>query len=274
MNKPSNNFNYYNCYYFRILVLFFVHLCCLNESFILFVKCDEFTNIKNKNLILNDDDHFDLTQNLNTIASSSPSSLSAVKNKEFWDQLYQNSILYSKIKYNSLSGDKVCFTCPIDRTTFSNLYHEALISSSSSSNHNDNDNNVKSSNLNEIPPRVTISWATQLNENRIVFFCRNNSRMANNPFHFSHSSLINNNNNNNKRLTIHELNDIDNDAHIASSDSSSTSTTSNDDINDLEYSCESNKLCLLNVKNTYPQTYQCFVKSYILSVKLNVIGKF
>jgi hypothetical protein len=150
-------------------------------------------------------------------------------NKEFWDLLYQNSMLNSKVKYNSLNGDKVCFVCPVDRNIFTSLYHDALA--------------INYGKNNGTPNRITISWATQFNENRIVFFCRNNTKIALNPVILSYS------------------NDLD-----------GLNNVNDNNVSELDYICENNKLCLINVKKSYPQTYQCFIKSYVLNVKLNVIG--
>jgi hypothetical protein len=153
-------------------------------------------------------------------------------NKKFWDQLYQNSMLNTKTKYNAMSGDKVCFSCPIDRNTFTSLYHDAVDQIS-----------------NGTPPRITISWAAQLNENRVIFFCRNNTRLASNPVLLSRTIVS---------QEISEKGNIINE----------------DDGSELDYSCENNNLCLINVRRSYPQTYQCFIKSYVLNVKLNVIGNY
>lgn len=149
-------------------------------------------------------------------------------NKRFWDNIYQNSILYTKSSYNSLSGDNVCFTCPIDRSTYQSLYENAQ----------------RGSNLNEgeIPPRVTIAWRSQLADNRVIFFCRNNSRVVSSPIYLSND------------------NEYD---HNMGSDTSGQ----------LDFSCDDNKLCLANLKHNYPKKYQCLVKSYVLDVNLNVIGK-
>lgn len=168
-------------------------------------------------------------------------------NKEFWDQIYQNSMLNTKTKYNSLSGDKVCFTCPIDRNIFTSLYHEALSSAAKEAN-----NDPSTSHSSGTPPRVTISWATQINENRVIFFCRNNTRIATSPVYLS-------------------LGHVDS---SSSGDSAGMNAIHDTDSGELEYSCENNNLCLLNVKKSYPISYQCFVKSYILNVKLNVIGNY
>ena len=109
------------------------------------------------------------------------------------------------------------------------------------------------------PPRITISWATELNENRVIFFCRNNSRIASNPVYLSLGAGDRN----------HE------EADGAEQDPNAIqSSGGRGESGELEYSCENNNLCLLNVKKSYPLTYKCFVKSYILPVKLNVIGKF
>lgn len=144
-------------------------------------------------------------------------------NKLFWDNIYQNSLINTKTKYNSLSGENVCFTCPIDRSTFNSLYTDAA--------------KVSQTPDSRSPPQITIAWSSQLSDNRVIFFCRNNTRIAQSPLFLS----------------------SDND--LAS------------DSGQLEYSCEKNRLCLTNLKYNYPENYQCMVKSYVLNVKLNVIGK-
>lgn len=150
---------------------------------------------------------------------------------EFWEQIYQNSMLNTKSRYNVLNDERVCFTCPIDRATFTSLYHEALDQSSSQA----------LGTMQSLPP-LTITWAAQLNENRVLFFCRNNSRLIAPSISLS--------------------------GDIASSQNDRQHGAQ------LEYSCESNRLCLNSVKSSYPKSYQCFVKSYVLNVKLDVIGKF
>jgi hypothetical protein len=142
-------------------------------------------------------------------------------NKNFWDNIYQNSILNTKTRYNTLAGEKVCFTCPIDRNTFQSLFHQAELASGKPG---------------EVPPRLTIAWTTQLSGNRMIFFCRNNTRMTRTPIHLG----------------------SDNDEA---------------DGGQMDYSCENDRLCLSNLKHNYPENYQCLVKSYVLPVKLNVIGK-
>ena len=142
-------------------------------------------------------------------------------NKNFWDNIYQNSILNTKTRYNTLAGEKVCFTCPIDRNTFQSLFHQAELASGKPG---------------EVPPRLTIAWTTQLSGNRMIFFCRNNTRMTRTPIHLG-------------------------------------SDTDEADGGQMDYSCENDRLCLSNLKHNYPENYQCLVKSYVLPVKLNVIGK-
>jgi hypothetical protein len=153
----------------------------------------------------------------------SESSSASAANKNFWDNIYQNSILNTKTKYNTLSGEKVCFTCPIDRDTFQSLFHQAELASGTPG---------------EVPPRTTIAWTTQLSGNRMIFFCRNNTRMSNSPIY------------------------LGNDNKDESADGG-----------ELDYSCENDRLCLRNLRHNYPENYQCLVKSYVLNVKLNVIGK-
>lgn len=150
-------------------------------------------------------------------------------NKEFWEQIYQNSMLNTRTRYSVLNDERVCFTCPIDRGIFNSLYAEAM-------------DQTNISNLQSLPP-LTITWAAQLNEQRVLFFCRNNSRLSTNPIHLSSNDLT-------------------------SSGTVYTSTGT-----ELEYSCENHRLCLTNVKNSFPKNYQCFVKSYVLNVRLDVIGK-
>lgn len=142
-------------------------------------------------------------------------------NKNFWDNIYQNSILNTKTKYNTLSGEKVCFTCPIDRDTFQSLFHQAEQSTKSPG---------------EVPKRITIAWTTQLSGNRMIFFCRNNTRMSQSPIYLG-----------------------------------SDNPDGTNDGGELDYSCENDRLCLTNLKHNYPENYQCLVKSYVLPVKLNVI---
>lgn len=153
-------------------------------------------------------------------------SYSAESDKEFWENLYQNSLLNTRNKFNALNGEKVCFTCPIDRSTFSRLYQES--------------SSPVSSQESQLPRRVIISWIAQLNGNRVIPFCSNNTRKVANPLQLSSNGL--------------------------NSDEVGVSTQ-------IEFSCENNRLCLHNVKNSYPSNYQCLVKSYVLDVKLNVIGK-
>lgn len=152
-------------------------------------------------------------------------------NKEFWESMYQNSILNTKRRYNVLNGDRICFTCPIDRNTFTQLYNDARKSSKLNSN--------------QAPPPITIVWAAELSQKRLIFFCRNNTKISQRP--------------------IYLTNEIANDGHSSSIDHSSAA--------ELEYSCEHNRLCLNDVKNSYPDTYQCSIKSFVSNVKMNVIGK-
>ena len=157
-------------------------------------------------------------------------------NKDFWDNIYQNSILNTKTKYNTVSGEKVCFTCPIDRSTFTSLFHQA----------------AKSANTpGEAPPRITIAWSTQLSENRMIFFCRNNTRMSSAPIY------LGSDNENGQQA-----------------DFGTIRTSGGGDGGELDYSCENDRLCLINLRHNYPENYQCLVKSYVLNVRLNVIGKF
>lgn len=146
--------------------------------------------------------------------------------KDFWENLYQNSLLNTRNKFNVLNGEKVCFTCPVDRNTFSNLYQESA--------------SPLSNQEHQLPPKVTISWIAQLNGNRVIPFCSNNTRKVPNPLQLSSNGL--------------------------NSDEAGISTQ-------IEFSCENNRLCLHNVKNSYPNNYQCLIKSYALDVKLDVIGK-
>ena len=155
-------------------------------------------------------------------------------NKDFWDNIYQNSILNTKTRYNTLSGEKVCFTCPIDRSTFTSLFHQA----------------AKTANTpGEAPPRITIAWSTQLSENRMIFFCRNNTRMSSAPI------FLGSDNENGQQADFGTV-------------------RGGGDGGELDYSCENDRLCLINLRHNYPENYQCLVKSYVLNVRLNVIGKF
>lgn len=164
---------------------------------------------------------------------------------EFWEQIYQNSMLNTKSRYSVLNDERVCFTCPIDRTTFTSLYHEALDQSSSQT----------LGSMQSLPP-LTITWAAQLNENRVIFFCRNNSRLTSSPVYLS--------------------GDVMGAAGGGAAAAAAASLAHHQQQQhgaQLDYSCESNRLCLSSVKSFYPKSYQCFVKSYILNVKLDVIGK-
>jgi hypothetical protein len=152
-------------------------------------------------------------------------------NKEFWESMYQNSILNTKRRYNVLNGDRICFTCPIDRNTFTQLYNDARKSSKLNSN--------------QAPPPITIVWAAELTQKRLIFFCRNNTKISQRP--------------------IYLTNEISSEGHSSPLDHSSAA--------ELEYSCEHNRLCLNDVKNSYPDTYQCSIKSFVSNVKMNVIGK-
>lgn len=174
-------------------------------------------NLTNSSLINSPSFYQDITSTNQDDTTKYPDS-----SKEFWENMYQYSIVTPRTKFNALSGSRVCFTCPIDRTTFQNLYQEVGRSSHTPAN--------------QAPPRVSISWATQMAENRVIFFCRNNSRISSSPVYLA----------------------SDNDGKTGG---------------ELDYSCENNRLCLSNVKSSYPDTYQCMVKSYVLNVKLNVVGK-
>jgi hypothetical protein len=156
-------------------------------------------------------------------------------NKQFWDKIYTNSLLNTKTKYNSLSGENVCFTCPIDQTTFDSLYQEAK-------------RTQQQQESSKSPPKITIAWSSQLSNDRVIFFCRNNTRMTSSPIYLSSDQM---------------------DSDLIHTDGGSSSS----DSSQLEYSCDNNRLCLTNLKHNYPENYQCMVKSYVLNVKLNVIGK-
>ena len=153
-------------------------------------------------------------------------------NKEFWESMYQNSILNTKRRYNVLNGDRICFTCPIDRNTFTQLYNDARKSSKLNSN--------------QAPPPITIVWAAELSQKRLIFFCRNNTKISQRPIYLTNE--------------------------IAASDGQSSSID-HSSAAELDYSCEHNRLCLNDVKNSYPDTYQCSIKSFVSNVKMNVIGK-
>jgi hypothetical protein len=143
-------------------------------------------------------------------------------NKEFWDQMYQNSMINKKTKYDIINGGNICLTCPIDRNTFNSLYNEARVQA-----------NISSSS--QAPPKLNIGWTSSMSSDRVTFFCRNNSKVVKHPIYLNKNELSTN--------------------------------------NELEYICEENKLCLINVKSSYPHKYQCLVKSHVLDVQLNVVGK-
>jgi hypothetical protein len=143
-------------------------------------------------------------------------------NKEFWDQMYQNSMINKKTKYDIINGGNICLTCPIDRNIFNSLYNEARVQA-----------NITSSS--QAPPKLNIGWTSSMASDRVTFFCRNNSKVVKHPIYLNKNELNSN--------------------------------------NELEYICEENKLCLINVKSSYPHKYQCLVKSHVLDVQLNVVGK-
>ena len=143
-------------------------------------------------------------------------------NREFWESIFQNSILNTKRRYNVLQDDRVCFTCPIDSNTFSLLYKEAHKSQKDNPQH---------------LPAISISWSTEVNPERLIFFCRNNTKISSIPIYLN-SQVVGRN--------------------------------SKQD--ELKYSCEHNRLCLEDVKKTYPETYQCSIKAYVATVKMNVLG--
>jgi hypothetical protein len=151
------------------------------------------------------------TQNVNNYVQS---------NKDFWETMYQNSMLNKKTRYDILSSGSVCFTCPIDRAMFQNLYNEARAQSNQSGS--------------IAPPRISIGWSSEVN-NRFIFFCKNNSK------DFAKVPLLP-------------------DGEYGSG-------------GEIEYVCEDNKLCLLNVKPNYPQKYKCYAKSHVVNVNMNVVGR-
>jgi hypothetical protein len=164
-----------------------------------------------------------------------PSVLASIDpNQEFWESLHQNSMFNTRKTYNVPNNEKVCFTCPIDREIFKNLYDAAAGSTHAV---------YGGQKVVPAPPRVSIAWATELPENRLIFFCRNNTKITTSPIHLSSDY------------------DINGGGDKSLGDSQ------------LDYTCENNRLCLLNAKNNYPHMYKCYVKSHVLNVKLNVIGK-
>ena len=168
------------------------------------------------------------TGNIDSANENSSHNKYSQMNKDFWETMYQNSMLSKKTRYDILNGGNVCFSCPIDRSTFTSLYEEARVQAAG--------HNLSNG---QAPPKITIAWASeQVHQTRIMFFCRNNTKAQKSPIYLN----------------------------------GEYSTGGGG--GELEYVCEDNRLCLLNVKNNYPQKYQCFVKSYVLDVKLNVVGKF
>jgi hypothetical protein len=168
-------------------------------------------------------------------------------NKEFWETIYQNSLFNVRTTYNALSGDRVCMSCPIDRSLYNTLYLDAMAQVGDGSL-----NSAKSFSKNgatEYPPRFSISWTTQLGEGRTIFFCRNNTKITPTPVYIS----------------VDDENDIVPSGRQRPRGGSTTA--------ELDYTCENNRLCLINVRHNFPTTYQCLFKSFIQSVKLNVIGK-
>ena len=194
-----------------------------------------------------EDQPYNLDENGLRVNQPVPEPVAKDPNQDFWDTLHQASMFTKKKPYNILHNEKVCFTCPIDRETFASLYQEAAKSVPGGE---AGLQNMQQTNM-PAPPRVSISWATQLPENRIIFFCRNNTRIATTPIHLS----------------------SDYDPHTSGNSADESARSGGGMVeSQLEYSCENNRLCLSNVKNNYPHAYQCYVKSYVLNVKLNVIG--
>ena len=150
-------------------------------------------------------------------------------NKEFWDRLYHNAFSNTKTKYDVLNGDRVCLTCPIDRAMYNNLYHEVAGAYNTSSN--------------QVPPRVSITWTSQLPNDHTIFYCRNNMRVNQMP----------------------AVQNYDTDGYSEQQRGRGSG--------EVDFTCENNQLCLRNVRYHYPDSYQCLIRSYVQSVKLNVIGK-
>jgi hypothetical protein len=185
-------------------------------------------------------------------------------NKEFWETIYQNSIFNVRTTYNALSGDRVCMSCPIDRSLYNTLYVEAMSQAGyggaaqnpTRSSSNNNGGSAGGGSGGDYPPRFTISWTTQLGEGRTIFFCRNNTKITSTPVYIS----------------INDENDIvppgRQPARGGGGGGGGGGPTA-----ELDYTCENNRLCLINVRHNFPVAYQCLFKSFIQSVKLNVIGK-
>jgi hypothetical protein len=84
-------------------------------------------------------------------------------NKDFWDIMYHNS-MNLKTKFTRMNGEKVCFTCPIDRSAYTELYKNAMERA------DDEQREARS------PDRTSINWSTKLSNNIDILLCRNNSK--------------------------------------------------------------------------------------------------
>lgn len=217
----------------------FLNLLLIATLILTRVDATYYTSSEEENSILSLNEKSDKIQHAGI--QESTQFASADSNQEFWETLHQTSMFNTRKTYNVPNNEKVCFTCPIDREIFTSLYHEASTGVGDT-------NQIYGKKVVPAPPRVSISWATEMSENRLIFFCRNNTKITTSPIHLSN----------------------DYDTQIGGNDLMQKSVGDSQ----LDYTCENNRLCLLNAKNNYPHMYKCYVKSYVLNVKLNVIGRF
>ena len=174
-------------------------------------------------------------------------------NKEFWDNLYQNSIMNTKKRYDVVNSANVCLQCPISREAFTTLHTDAKLRSAGGNLTHNRYGQMMSA---PAPPRVTIMWASE-SSTHMTYYCKN-GRNLHNQRSSSNSNANNNNNNNNQ---------------VAEAARQQSASASQSDQQDVEFVCEDTRLCLLNVRSHYPSQYKCMVKSNVFDVKMNVIGK-
>jgi hypothetical protein len=146
------------------------------------------------------------------------------RNDEFWKVINTQSIIHSSNSYNGIIGEKICFTCPISRQIYNDLYDEKSRLANTPG---------------EAPPRLVISWYVHKN-NRVVYLCKNDTKINSyDPIYVS------------KTTQHYQTNYIDD--------------------NQLDFSCENQRLCLNYLKNGSPENYFCNIASKHLNVKLKVL---
>lgn len=87
---------------------------------------------------------------------------------------------------------------------------------------------------------ASVTWTANFPNGRKIFFCQNNKKVSSSPIQLLESFEANGNY---KSSAL------------------------------LEFGCENFRLCLINVKYIYANSYECSIKEFIKSVKLNPISK-